>query len=132
MRKDSVDKPRIILLMQFYDPEPVYKGQAFAEAIAKAGYDVEVVTGFPNYPGGKVYGGYRIRPIQRSKKNGVQITRLALFPSHDSSKFGRALNYLSFAVSALIYLTFFARRANLLYVYKSQSPLLKVFFQKRD
>lgn len=110
-------KPRIILVMQFYDPEPIYKGQRFAEAVAQAGYDVEVVTGFPNYPGGKVYDGYRIRPVQFSEINSIQITRVALFPSHDSSKIGRALNYLSFAFSAFVYLTFFARRANLVYVY---------------
>ena len=112
-----VRKPRIILLMQFYDPEPAYKGQAFAEAIAKEGYDVEVVTGFPNYPGGEVYDGYRMRPIQRSQVNGVAITRLALYPSHDKSKVGRVLNYVSFMLSAFLYLTIFARRANLLYAY---------------
>ena len=60
----NTSKPRIILVLQFYDPEPVYKGQRFAEAILKAGYDVEVVTGFPNYPGAKfmkdiVYVGYK-------------------------------------------------------------------------
>jgi len=103
--------------MQFYDPEPVYKGQAFAKAIIKAGYEVEVVTGFPNYPGGKVYDGYRMRPIQKSQKNGVAITRLALYPSHDKSKIGRVLNYVSFMLSAFFYLTIFARRANLVYAY---------------
>lgn len=114
---NNVRKPRIILLMQFYHPEPVYKGQAFAEAIAKAGYEVEVVTGFPNYPGGKIYDGYRMRPIQRSQENGVAITRLALYPSHGKSKVGRVLNYVSFMLSAFFYLTIFARRANLVYAY---------------
>jgi colanic acid biosynthesis glycosyl transferase WcaI len=114
---NNVRKPRIILLMQFYDPEPVYKGQAFAEAIAKAGYEVEVVTGFPNYPGGKIYDGYRIRPIQRSQENSVAITRLAIYPSHDKSKVGRVLNYVSFMLSAFFYLTIFARRADLVYAY---------------
>lgn len=103
--------------MQFYDPEPVYKGQSFAEAIATVGYDVEVVTGFPNYPGGKVYDGYRIKPFQKSEKNGIRLTRLALFPSHDGNKIGRVLNYLSFAFSVFIYLVFFVRRADLVYVY---------------
>lgn len=110
-------KPRIILLMQFYDPEPVYKGQEFAETVARAGYEVEVVTGFPNYPGGKVYDGYRIRPIRSEERNGIRITRLALYPSHDSSKIGRILNYLTFAFSVLVYLTLFARRTNLVYAY---------------
>lgn len=113
----DVQKPRVILLMQYYDPEPVYKGQAFAEAISKAGYRVEVVTGFPNYPDGKFYNGYRVSPLKRSKKNGVSITRLALYPSHGESKFGRVLNYVSFMLSAFFYLTIFARRADLVYVY---------------
>lgn len=110
-------KPRIILVTQFYDPEPAYKGQAFAKAISEAGYEVEVVTGFPNFPEGMVYDGYSIRPIQRSKNDGVYITRLALYPSHDGSKFGRVLNYISFMLSVFIYLTFFARRANLIWAY---------------
>lgn len=110
-------KPRIKLVMQFYDPEPVYKGQAFAEAISNAGYDVEVITGFPNYPGGKVYEGFRIRPIQKQCLNGIKITRLALYPSHDKSKIGRILNYLSFAFSVFLYLTVAARRTDLVYVY---------------
>ena len=113
----DVPKPRIILLMQFYEPEPVYKGKAFAEIIAKAGYEVEVVTGFPNYPGGNVYDGYRMRPIQRSKKNGILVTRLPLYPSHDNSKTGRVLNYGTFMLSAFFYLTLLAGRANLVYAY---------------
>lgn len=103
--------------MQFYDPEPIYKGQAFAEAIARSGYEVEVVTGFPNYPGGKVYDGYRIRPIQRETINGIGITRLALYPSHDRGRMARVLNYVSFFLSAFLYLTFVARRAQLYYAY---------------
>ncbi len=110
-------KPRVILLMQFYDPEPIYKGQGFAEAVRDLGYDVEVVTGFPNYPGGKIYDGYKLSLIARSELNGIAITRLPLYPSHDSNKLGRVMNYLSFFFSACLYLTFFAKRANLVYAY---------------
>lgn len=109
--------PRLIFLTQFYDPEPAYKGQAFAEAVRDMGYEVEVVTGFPNYPGGKLYEGYRIRACKRTTANGIRITRLALFPSHGGSKIGRIANYLSFMLSAFIYLSFFAKRASLVYVY---------------
>ena len=110
-------RPRLIILTQFYDPEPAYKGQAFAEAIRDLGYDVEVVTGFPNYPSGKLYDGYRIYPMQRSTHNGIRITRLALYPSHGTSKIGRVANYLSFFLSAFLYLSWAARRADLVYVY---------------
>ena len=78
---------------------------------------MEVVTGFPNYPGGTLYDGYRIKPIQRSEENGINITRLALYPSHDTSKIGRVLNYLSFFISAFLYLVFLARRPALVHVY---------------
>lgn len=110
-------KKRLILLMQFYDPEPIYKGQTFAEKLSELGYAVEVVTGFPNYPGGKIYDGYKVSALKREHLNGIDITRLALYPSHNSSRSGRVLNYLSFAFSAFIYLLFFARRADLVYVY---------------
>lgn len=117
MATRSQTRPRLIFLTQFYDPEPAYKGQSFAEAVRDLGYDVEVVTGFPNYPGGKVYEGYRIRPWHRSTQNGVRITRLALYPSHSDSKVGRIANYVSFFLSAFLYLCFAARKANLVYVY---------------
>lgn len=108
---------RIVLLMQFYDPEPIYKGQKFAETLRDMGYDIEVVTGFPNYPGGKVYDGYKIRLLKREKINGIDITRIPLYPSHDRSRMGRVLNYVSFMFSAFFYMLFGARRSDLIYVY---------------
>jgi glycosyltransferase involved in cell wall biosynthesis len=110
-------RPRLILLRQFFDPEPTMKGAKFARRMSDLGFDVEVVTGFPNYPGGKVYEGYHIRPIKRETMDGVPVTRLALYPSHDSNRIGRILNYVSFFLSAAIYLTFFARRADVVYAY---------------
>lgn len=109
--------PRLILLTQWFDPEPTFKGLVFARALAKRGYDVEVVTGFPNYPGGKVYPGYKIRPIQRTLVDGIAVTRLALYPSHDAGAVGRILNYVSFFLSAWFYLTFGARKADVVYAY---------------
>lgn len=114
---DNRPRHRLILLKQFFDPEPTMKGLTFARRLSKLGFEVEVVTGFPNYPGGKVYDGYRIRPIQRENHGDIAVTRLALYPSHDSSKVGRILNYTSFCLSALVYLLFFARRADIIYAY---------------
>ena len=58
-------RTRVLLLTQWFDPEPTLKGMVFARELVREGYEVEVVTGFPNYPGGKVYPGYRIRLLQR-------------------------------------------------------------------
>ncbi|MYZ53005.1 glycosyltransferase family 4 protein [Malikia spinosa] len=108
---------RVLLLTQWFDPEPVPKGLAFARELVRQGCKVEVVTGFPNYPGGKLYSGYRIRPIQREEVDGVRITRVPLYPSHDSSAIRRIANYASFSASLLFYTLFVARKADVIYAY---------------
>ncbi len=93
-------KRRILLVTQWFDPEPAFKGLLFAKELVARGFDVEVLTGFPNYPGGKLYPGYRVRPLSREIIDGVRISRVALFPSHDRSAVRRVANYASFAISA--------------------------------
>jgi len=108
---------RILLITQWFDPEPTFKGLLFAKELVSRGFEVEVITGFPNYPGGTLYPGYRIKPIQREVIDGVLVTRVPLFPSHDKSKLGRVFNYLSFAFSSLIYGVFAAKRPDVIYAY---------------
>lgn len=114
---DAATRPRIIHLSQLFDPEPTFKGLDFIKGLEEAGFAVEVVTGFPNYPGGKVYDGYRIRPLKRERMDGTEVTRLAVYPSHDRSAIKRIACYSSFMVTSFFYLTFRARRSELIYVY---------------
>ena len=90
---------RILLITQWFDPEPTFKGILFAKELVSRGFEVEVITGFPNYPGGTLYDGYRVKFIQKEVIDGVLITRVPLFPSHGKSKIGRIFNYLSFLTS---------------------------------
>jgi colanic acid biosynthesis glycosyl transferase WcaI len=108
---------RILLLTQWFDPEPAFKGMIFARELVRQGFEVEVLTGFPNYPGGKIYPGYKIKLLQRESVDGVQVTRVPLYPNHDQSAVKRVFNYASFAASALIYGLFIARRADVIYAY---------------
>lgn len=110
-------KPRVLLLTQWFDPEPTFKGQVFARELVRQGFEVEVLTGFPNYPGGKLYPGYRIQWLQREVIDGVQVTRVPLYPNHDQSAIKRVLNYASFAASATIYGVLMARRVSVIYAY---------------
>jgi len=109
--------PRIIYLSQLFDPEPTFKGHDFVRRLEASGFAVEVVTGFPNYPGGTVYDGYRIRPLTRETMGATPVTRLAVYPSHDRSAMRRILCYGSFMVTAFLYLTLRAPRSDLVYVY---------------
>jgi lipopolysaccharide/colanic/teichoic acid biosynthesis glycosyltransferase len=107
---------RILLITQWFDPEPTFKGLLFARELQRLGHDVQVLTGFPNYPGGKIYDGYRVRVFQRQVIDGVPILRVPLFPSHDNSAKRRVLNYLSFAGSATLG-ALLVRRPDVAYVY---------------
>ena len=107
---------RILMITQWFDPEPTFKGLLFARELQRLGHEVEVLTGFPNYPGGRVYPGYRLRPWQREVVDGIPVLRVPLFPSHDQSGLKRALNYLSFACAASVG-SLFLKRPDVAYVY---------------
>jgi len=90
------------MISQWYDPE---RGSAIlsgtiARALKDRGHEVQVVTGFPNYPDGQLYPGYRLRPYQREELEGVTVHRAPLYVSHDADPKRRAANYLSYAASA--------------------------------
>ena len=108
---------RIIFLSQLFDPEPTIKGLQFIKELGQRGIEAEVVTGFPNYPGGKIYPGHRLRWHLKDAMDGVQVTRLATYPSHDASALKRICCYLSFYITSLLYLLFSAKRTDLIYVY---------------
>ena len=108
---------RILIVSQWCTPEPDLKAVPFARELIRRGHEVQVLTGFPNYPGGKVYGGYRIRPWMRDSIEGVPIVRVALWPSHGASSIGRAANYLSYAFSAACLGPFLTLRPDVVYAY---------------
>ncbi|AKC68732.1 glycosyltransferase family 4 protein [Pandoraea oxalativorans] len=108
---------KVLIVSQWFDPEPTFKGLMFAKALVAAGHEVDVITGFPNYPGGKVYDGYKVRLLQREVMDGVRITRVPLYPSHDGSAMRRVANYASYAASATLYGIFGAGRADVIYAY---------------
>ena len=108
---------RILMLTQWFDPEPTFKGLAFAKELVRLGHEVEVLTGFPNYPGGKLYDGYKVRLLRREKLDGISVLRVPLYPSHDGSALKRIANYLSFAFSAAIIGTLTVKPADVMYVY---------------
>ena len=108
---------RILMLSQFFAPEPHFKGLPFARELCRRGHEVEVLTGYPNYPGGRLYPGYRIRPWRREIMDGIAINRVALYPSHDQSAVRRVANYASFALSASAVGPFLVKKPDVVYVY---------------
>jgi len=108
---------KILFLTQWFQPEPFFKGLPFAKALQDRGHDVEVLTGFPNYPGGRLYPGYRIVPWKNEDMEGVAVHRVSLYPSHDRSGTKRILNYLSFSLSSATLGPFLVHKPDIVYVY---------------
>lgn len=104
-------------MTQWFDPEPTFKGMTFARELRNIGWDVDVLTGFPNYPGGKLYAGHTLRWRKRESIDGVDLTRVWLYPSHDASKLGRIANYVSFMVSAALHGLISVRKPDVIYSY---------------
>jgi glycosyltransferase involved in cell wall biosynthesis len=116
---------RIAFISQWYDPEvgsAAIPG-AIVRALQARGHDVEVITGFPNYPTGRLYEGYRLRPYLRETVRGVVVHRLLLYPSHDASAIRRILNFLSFMISAAVMTPFIARRRQVALVYSTPATV---------
>ena len=115
---------RILMLTQLFYPEPNFlKGFAFARELVKQGHEVEVLTGFPNYPGGKIYSGYRQHWYQRETIEGVSVIRVPLYPDHSNSGFRRILCYLSLAFSSCVPGLFLVRRPDVVHVYQGPATL---------
>lgn len=108
---------RVLILTQWYLPEPVHLVSELAESLQTAGHEVTVLTGFPNYPIGRLYAGYRLKWFQREEINGVAVIRVPLYPNHTKSRVRRTLNYLSFAFSAAFLGPWLVPRVDVIHVY---------------
>lgn len=104
-------------MTQWFDPEPTFKGLAFAKELRRQNIEVSVITGFPNYPGGKVYDGYRIKIFQKDSYDDITINRVPLYPDHGSSALKRILNYGSFFLSSMIFGVLSRQKVDVIYAY---------------
>jgi glycosyltransferase involved in cell wall biosynthesis len=108
---------RIAMFTQWWPPEPAGVVGALGADLAKRGHQVDVVTGFPNYPSGRIHDGYALRWRQVEEKAGIRVVRVPLYPSHDRSAIRRIANYLSFAASAATVGVTSLRDVDVAYVY---------------
>ncbi|MHC4255130.1 MAG: glycosyltransferase family 4 protein [Planctomycetota bacterium] len=111
---------RILFIAHYFQPEAPFIGLPFAKKLASYGHQVEVLTGFPHYPDGKIFGGYRLRPLQREEMDGIGVIRVPLYPSHDRSAMRRFLSYSSLSVSQAMIGPFVIKPADIAFV--SQGP----------
>lgn len=115
----AAERPSMAYVTQWYAPEPFQHPEWIVRGMQAIGWDVSVLTGVPNYPTGVVMPGYRASRVQKEELRGAHLLRTPLYPSHDSSALGRALNYLSWAVSSSLFGIGLLRRVDAVYLYAS-------------
>jgi len=108
---------KLLILTQWYPPEPAELLQELATTLQARGHSVTVLTGFPNYPTGRLYPGYKMALWRRETLAGVPMVRVPLFPSHNRSGLGRAANYLSFALASSVLGPLLLQRPDVMFVY---------------
>jgi len=93
---------RILFITQYFAPETEIGGIRILEIASRLqamGHEIAILTGLPNYPSGRLFESYRgkaWRGTWTETINGLNVTRVPLFPSHDKKTLPRLLNYFSF------------------------------------
>lgn len=108
---------RVLFLTQFYHPEPAKLLSDLTDSLQAAGKEVTVLTGFPNYPSGELYSGYKLKLFQKEEINGITVVRVPLYPYHGKSAIRRIVNYLSFAASAVFLGFWLVPRVDVIHVH---------------
>lgn len=110
---------KILVVSQYFPPENTPIPASVSDGLNAAGHQVRVLTGFPNYPTGRLVSGYRQAWRTHEQVHGIDVLRVPLWVDHSQSVIRRTLNYGSFALSAAT-ASGFARGADVIYVYATQ------------
>lgn len=124
---ESLMGKKITIICISYPPE---KGAApsriynLATMLRDHGHKVDVITAMPNYPLGRIFPNFRGKLIQKERNNGINITRLWIYPSNSKKPFVRIASMLSYTISLYILglPTLFTKRPDIVIV--SSPPLL--------
>lgn len=95
----------ILFLTDNFPPEvnaPASRTFEHCSEWVRAGHEVTVITCAPNFPRGKVFGGYRNRLWQRETMEGIQVIRVWSYISANEGFTKRTLDYMSYMVTAIV------------------------------
>lgn len=117
---------RILLFTQYFWPENFHINE-IALALKAHGHDVEVLTGKPNYPEGRMLSGYKAWDIYKELWRGIPIYRIPIFPRGMRSPVKLAINFFSFIFFGLFIAPWVLkkRKYDIIFVY-GVSPIFQV------
>jgi glycosyltransferase involved in cell wall biosynthesis len=92
---------RVLVVSQYFWPEN-FRVNELVSSLHARGVEVEVLTGKPNYPSGRIFAGYLAWGCIEELHEGVRIHRVPIIP-RGKGTFNLGFNYLSFVLSALFF-----------------------------
>ena len=92
---------KILIVSQYFWPED-FAINGLAQSLQGKGHIVEVLTGNPNYPEGKIYPGRSAGFCGSEMWHDVLIHRIPLMPRGKRSGLRLALNYFSFVICGIL------------------------------
>ncbi len=112
---------QVLIISQYYPPEgpAAFYSASLARKLVDRGHSVRVITGYPNYPTGRLYPGYAMKWRSEEIDQGVHVKRVPLYLDHSQSALRRIANYVSFGVSSALVWNW-AKEADVIYVYATQ------------
>jgi glycosyltransferase involved in cell wall biosynthesis len=100
---------KILIISQYFWPEN-FRINDIAEYLSKKGYQVDILTGAPNYPDGKIFPDYQSNKKKYKFFYNCEIIRVPVYLRRDSSKINLFINYITFVLSSIIFGSFFLRK----------------------
>src|ERR1041384_2397204 len=94
----------ILFFTHYFPPEgnaPASRAYEMCRRWVRSGHQVTIVTCAPNHPNGVVYDGYRNRLISHQAMDGIQVLRVWTFLAANRGKLRRAINFISYMLSAV-------------------------------
>ena len=109
---------RVLVVSQYFSPE-VFRINEVVQSLVVKGAVVDVLTGNPNYPDGKIFAGYNAWGGKTEQVLGAAVYRVPIFPRGKQGALRLALNYLSFVISGLLFGPWLlrTRRYDVVFVY---------------
>lgn len=113
---------KILIVSQYFWPEN-FRINDLTAALVERGHQVTVLTGYPNYPDGKIFNEFRANPNGFSQFEGAEVVRVPLLPRGNGA-LRLMLNYASFVVTGMFIAPFKlrGRKFDRIFVYET-SPI---------
>ncbi len=114
---------RILIVTNHFYPEE-FRINDIAVALRDKGHEVTVMTGVPDYPGGRFFEGYGIFKRRIEVWNGIRIRRFPLIPRRRGTSVNLILNYLSSMVLSCALAPIYGRKKHdVIFVFET-SPIM--------